>query len=1048
MKTTYLIFLLFIFIKTVNGQAQVIKIKITDVDSFNPLEEVNVKGRDFVAKTDHEGSFLLNKFNMDSLTFTHIRYKTVTIALSQLLKDRSVTLASKDNMLETVTINTGYQKINQRISSGAVDKIDLQRSRDVYGSNIFQKLEGNSPILFDKTGDSKRAMTIRGLSSINNTNLPLIVLDNFPYEGDPNWINPEDIEDITILKDAAASAIWGTRAGNGVIVITTKKGKYNLPNRVTLSSGVQVQNKPDLYSLNLISSAGVVELESLLFEKGRYNNQNSFNMPYFSPVIEHLIAIRDGIGDKKSHEREIENYQKLDVRDDYSKYMYRTAVNQYQNLSIEGGGRNLRYQFSARMDNNTGTLDEKLKKSLLRTFIEVELHPKIRLSTDLQYVDNKFEEGRTAYSPSNGIPYLMLADQDGNPIKHAKNRVGYLDTLGQGLLNDWFEYPLIEFKKKHSTQASNMGLANVTADIKLYKGLTLQGNYSFQFVSNRDKQRYDEDSYMVRNLINSYAAVDYAKRTVTSAIPTGGILDQSDQIQTTHNVRFGVNYEKKWRDFFLTTLLGTEWRQSNAESSQYRFYGFDPDTYTVSKIDYRNPYTHFIDKSTIYVPYLDDKRLKINRSRSQYANASVSYNGKYVLTGSVRRDASNLFGVKTNERWQPLWSIGYKWNLSEERFFKIAWIDALSLRGSYGISGNVDQSRSAITTIRYTNPDRYTNLPQAIISQYSNPDLRWEKNTIWNTGIDFSFISGKINGSLDYYKKWGTDLFGRYPVDYTAIPNKGVLRNIAAMKGNGVDLKLNGNIPFGKRIFFRPQIMINFNNSKITDYYYEGNYAYEFLSYGTSVTGQVGYPVYSILTYKWNGLDANGNPIGELNGERSIDYPKIKLQDKSVLEYKGTVVPRYSGYFNPGISVGNFDVSASFLYKLGHVFRRTPVGYNELVAMGGLGDGSGDFDRRWKVSGDESKTDIPSFIYPVDTERSSFYQSSSVLVENASHVRLQNLSVGHTFRINKIVAGRVFCNATNLGIIWRKNNKGIDPDYLSQFRPKKQISLGINLTYN
>lgn len=1045
MKTGLWIIFLFIFaIAYAHGQA--VRILVVDIGSSKPIENVTIKGGKFAAKTDANGYFLFNGPDRDSLKFTHVNYQPITVSLDRVLHDKTIRMTRKENVLETVMINTGYQKIDQRISSGAVDKVDLTRTQDVYGSNIFQKLKGNSPILFDNAGKDKRSMTIRGLSSINNSSVPLIVLDNFPYEGDPGWINPEDIEDVTILKDAAAAAIWGSRAGNGVIVITTKKGKYNMANKVTLSSAVQVQGKPDLYYPNQISSAGVVELETFLFNQGAYDIDNPFTKPWRSPIIRHLRAIRDGVGDAAEHQRAIEEYKKLDVRKDYEKYMYRTSFNQNHNLSIEGGTKNLRYQLSGRMDNNIGTLDDRQRKNLIRSFVEIDLHPRVRLSTDLQYVNNKTENGRTAYVAT-GRPYLMLADANGKPLRQANNNEDYLDTLGQGLLKDWFRYPLTDYQKEHMSFNSNMLLANVAADIKLLDGLSLRGNYGYQFVSAKTKKMYEENSYVVRNLINTFAVIDYTNQSVKSAIPTGSILDQTDGAEKTHNLRFGLSYEKKWRDFLLTALLGTEWRESKNEISNYRDYGFDPDTYVTTKVDYVNAYTDFISKGMIYVPYVDYRTLKVNRFKSQYANASISYQGRYVLTGSVRRDASNLFGVKTNERWQPLWSVGYKWNLSEEQFFKIPHLDALSIRGSYGVSGNVDQSRSAITTIRYMGTDRVTNYPFAYISQFSNPDLRWEKSTTWNTGVDFSLLMGKLTGSFDYYKKWGDDLFGTAPVDYTAIPSTGVLRNIASMKGDGAEIRLNAAIPIGKRILLSPQFMLNIANSKVTDYHFPGDYAYQFTSSGAVINGQVGYPVYSILTYRWKGLDAAGNPLGELNGEVSTDYKNIRLQDKSTLEYKGTVMPRYSGYLNPAVSIGDFDLMISFLYKFGHVFMRKTVGYGELVAMGGLGDGSGDYDRRWKESGDELKTDVPSFIYPIDPERNSFYSGSSVLVENASHIRLQNISLGYKFNFQKKVSGRVFCNASDLGLVWKKNKKNIDPDYLSELKPQKLLSMGIRLTY-
>lgn len=1023
-------------------------IPLLDSTTMRPIAEASIQVGKQLFLTDTDGKIMIpNIADSAIMHISHINYYSISIAVGEFKSLRHLKLRPRSTQIEEVVVHTGYQSVTRQLSTGAIEKINMDQIQDIYGSSILKRLEGNSSILFDKN-NSRVAMTVRGLSSINNSNLPLIVVDNFPFEGNIDWLNPEDVADITILKDAASSAIWGTRAGNGVVVITTKKGQFSTPTKIEFTTGVQLQEKPDLYYLDQISTSSIIDLETFLFEKGLYNAQERSNAkPYLSPVIEHLIGIRDGHGDIEEHQSAIAAMRNLDVRDDFTKYIYRNALNRNYNMRFEGGGSNLRYSISSRFDENTSTLNELDKKFVLRSFLDVSLMKGLKLSTDIQYFKTHNKGGRDAYSLIGTRPYLMLADDNGNALAHAKYRVGYLDTVGRGLLEDWYSYPLTEHEHKKVETNSNMVTANLNLSYKIFENMNMQLNYRYEGSTGSGRDLNGAESYMSRDLVNRFSTINHTSQTIVHGIPKGGILDHRLSSVQAHNVRLGTEYNKSWGDFQVASLLGAELREILRETATNRYYGFGENNYSIGKVDYLNPYRNIVNQSNIYVPFVDDKSQTKNKFVSQYINTSLSFKGKYVLTGSARRDASNLFGVRTNQKWQPLWSVGTKWNISEEPFFYFPWVNMLALRFSYGISGNVDQTRSAITTIRYMGADMYTNIPYAIINQFKNPELRWERSKTLNTGMDFSFFDGKVGGSLDYYVKRGEDLFGTAPVDFSAVPSKTLMRNVAAMKGSGADLQLYANIRIASRVLFRPQLTVNTNKSEVVDYYRAGNLAYEFLSNGTSVNGSVGYPVYSIMAYPWQGLDESGDPVGLVNGEPSKDYNAIRTQDKEALVYKGSVVPRSAGFFNPSFVIGRFDIMAGFSFKLGHVFKRNSVRYGELVGMGSLGAGSGDFDKRWQHAGDEDKTDVPSFVYPVIQHRNHFYESAEVLVENADLIRFQNFVIGYSFQLGDRMNGKINLNATNLGLVWRANTKGIDPDYYTQLRPEKQVSLGIRLSY-
>ena len=1029
------------------GQELQRRLVIKDSLSQKKLTQSTVLVRGAHFTSDQSGAVDIVVNVGDTIDISHMGYESKRIGVQDILHSSIVALLPKAHLIEEVDVYTGYQKIIPTQATGAFETVNMKNIKNMYSANILDRLEGNSALLFTKN-NSKAAMTLRGLSSINNSNLPLIVLDDFPYDGDLSHINAEDVAHISILKDAAATAIWGARAGNGVIVITTKKASSQSKDHISLSSAVQLQTRPDLYGVNQISSSSVIDLETFLFEKGAYSSaEKSTLKPYLSPVIETLIAIRDGKGDAELLKSQIEAMRTNDVRSDYLKYMYRNAINSNYNFSIDGNSNRISFLFTGRHDSNIDMLDGRDQKILLRSNFGFQISSKIKLTTDLQYTTGLKHSGRKAYSPIGSRPYMMLADDQDRALGYAPYRTNYLDTLGGGLLMDWNFYPLTDYQHTKITEQQNAVLLSSKLDYRIWDALKMSMSYRYEQIETKRENLSTAESFVVRDLINRYSKLDYIKNQVQYGIPKGGIMDQLGSSSGVHNFRIGGEYDKQWRDMMLHVLFGMEIRQQVKDQNVNRYYGFDESNYSISKVDYINAYKHLITRGNIFVPFIDDRSLNTNRFVSQYVNAAFSIKDKYVLTGSLRRDASNLFGVNTNDKWQPLWSLAGRWNILSQIQQAFSWIDELSLRVSYGVSGNVDQSQSAVTTIRYQNTDSYTNFPKAFINQFMNPSLRWEKNKMWNVGTNFSMLNRQIQGRVDLYSKRGEDLFGVAPIDYTAVPSKGILRNVADMKGRGIEVELSGFINLGRGITMLPQFLLNVNHSEVTKYYSSAKLAYESISNGTSVNGLEGYPVYSFMSYKWRGLDEAGDPLGEINGDESKDYNAIRTQDKSTLQYSGSALPRYSGYFNPVFRIGAFDMMLGLSYKFGHVFKRESVRYNELTIMNALGIGSADFERRWQQSGDENRTDVPAYVYPVINNRNHFYENSDVLIVKADHIRIQNVVLGYDWQMLNSVKGRIYVSATNLGILWKSNSYDIDPDYPNTYPMGKQYTLGIRVGY-
>ena len=299
---------------------------------------------------------------------------------------------------------------------------------------------------------------------------------------------------------------------------------------------------------------------------------------------------------------------------------------------------------------------------------------------------------------------------------------------------------------------------------------------------------------------------------------------------------------------------------------------------------------------------------------SFYTNAAYTLKNKYTFSGSARRDASNLFGATPNNRWQPLWSAGFAWNISNESFYNLKKIPLLKLRLTYGTSGNADPSRSAYTILSYNSISYYTQLPIARLAQFANSTLSWEKVNMLNAGVDFSLFKNRLEGSAEYYYKKGVNLFGPTPVDYTSIPTDVFVKNVASISGHGYDFSLNSKNIVGS-FSWSSQLNLNFNKDKVLKYY-QLNKQGSYFTNGNFYSAIAGKPVYALYDYKWAGLDpATGDPQGYYEGKVSKNYsgltgPNTLITD---MQYMGPTLPTAIA------SIGNtHELEKYFPYRQGY----------------------------------------------------------------------------------------------------------------------------------
>lgn len=1010
------------------------------------LKEKNVK-----TTTDINGNFVLKAQKSDVLMISFIGYVSQYINIKD-IQDKNITIHLNDsgNNLDEVIVSSGYQQISKFKTTGSYAEINKSLLERGASNNIITRLNGITPgLLFDNRGTDQPNISIRGRSTLASNNSPLIIVDNFPYEGDIKNINPNDVLSITILKDAAAAAVWGARAGNGVIVITTKQSKFNDKSNIELNSSVTIGNKLDLfYNPSFLNSSAFIDVEKLLFDAGFYTSSiNSPSKPLLSPVVE---LLKLGTINSKI---EIEELRGKDVRNEFSKFFYRESINQQYNLNLSGGGTNYSYYISGgynmNFSNLIGNSDERFTLNTINTFKPLENFT-IQAGVNLVYTNAiKNNPGYSEINSGNGrlslYPYAQLADKSGLPLPVAKDYpLSFSGNPGNGFI-DWQYRPLEELKLSNNKQ--NNANNRVSLDLKydLLKSLNVQALYQIEKSQNVTNGLSNSETYFTRNLINIY------KQTGDIyPIPIGGILNVDNIDLKSQSGRFQINYnEYLAKHHYINLLLGSEIRDTRIQQKAYRLYGYDDDILVSSSVNYQVSYKTNPGNRATFIPYpllLNDKT---DRYLSYFSNLNYNFKSRYFFSASARKDQSNLFGVNSNQKGVPLWSVGSGWQVSDESFYNIKAIPYLKLRASYGFSGNVNKSMSAYSTALYTT-DLYTKLPNAIILTPPNPELRWEKIRIINVGADFEIINKRLSGSFEYYWKNGTDQIGNAPLDPTTgyfLSNKySYTRNNATIEGHGMDIELNSINTIGK-IKWRSRFILSHTRDKVTNYEYQNPIVDYLNDYSSPLLGR---PVYGIYSYKWAGLEPlTGDPMIYLDGVPSKDYSAIATKAGiSDLVYHGPALPPLFGSLLNTITWKNFTFSANVMFKFGYYYHRSSISYVNLFNNW---LGHKDYEKRWMKPGDEVHTNVPSISLTAPSSRDIAYNSSSALVSKRDHIRLQDMQLAYSLNQQNFrslpVRGLTFTMyATNLGILWKANKDGLDPDYLinnSVVQPIKTISIGL-----
>lgn len=1063
-------------------------------ESKQPLigATIRVKGTDKGATSNGSGAFSITTGGQHPLLqVSFLGYITKEIRAEE---EQIIYLEEDKKKLSEIVVTTGYVTLPKERATGSFSQVDKSQLDKRISTNILDKLEGLSTGLsFSRSVTSdKPKLSLRGRSTLFSEDQPLIVVNGFPIEGDLNSIDPDDVESITILKDAAAASIWGVRAANGVIVITTRQGKLNQHPSVEARSNIVFGKKPDYGQLHLMSTSDYIDAQQILFKAGRFNNL--FSPGSRLPVPEAVQIWKDEKDGKITSDaatQKINSLRNIDILDDYSRLFTRNTLTQQYQVNVSGGSESMQYYLSAGYDKNANYMvGNDYERFTLNTSNTVRVTKKMEVSIAGQLsqgnTTNPFDvNGGSTFDVISGSrsatnisaqipsPYSRLVDDNGKALSvpwfynDAFKQHGY----DQGFLN--MDYvPLNEFQLMNRRVKSMAVNVRLGVNYEIAKGLNLDLKYNLEKNTGSDRNLQDQNTFMVRDNINLFS--ETIDGELVRHLPLGDILTLMKTDLTAQTFRGQLNFNRNWREkHAVAVIAGAETREILREGNTQRLFGYNDHTLQYADVDMVTQFPNYFGFTNSIgsamgvgrpVTYIKDRFV------SYFTNASYTYLNRYTLSASGRVDGSNLFGVQRNRRLNPLWSVGGAWQLQREKFFHADWVDMLKLRVTYGFNGNINKTATAYTTANLmpSGENATSYIPYATIINPANPNLRWEKVGQVNIGADFSLFHESLNGSLEYFNKRAQDLFG----SAFLAPSTGfnsVSSNIAAMRTHGWELKLDSRNISTNNFRWNTTFMVSVAKDKVTKFYNTGSSMNpsSFLLYGgrddddrSTYLPVEGYPLFGLWAYPWGGLDAKGNasvigPDGKPITDRLVAG---RLYDNIYkLKYMGPVNPPVFGSLANTFTYKQLSLTVNILYKLGHYYRGSDPGYYTMAAM--YQRGPDIFKDRWKQAGDEKKTNIPAFsgVRAQDRTNNDFYQYSDVNVNKADHVRLQDVLLSYDIT-RQTMAGlpvsriTLYAQASNLGIIWRATKNGIDPDYAPQtfssvMPPVRTLAIGAKVGF-
>ena len=1116
-----IIFCCIAFFNTAVVKAQeTVKGKVTD-SAFKPIAGVSVivRGTKNGTSTNGLGEFQLNGVAANAvIIISNVGYDTKEIRVTP-GKDMNVALDADANLLGDVVI-TGFQQINKKKFTGAGVKLKADDIKTAGAVDANRMLEGRAAGVtvqnVSGTFGSAPKVRIRGATSINGDNKPLWVIDGVVLEdlvnisndqlssGDPTTllgssvagINVNDIESFDILKDAAATALYGARAMNGVVVITTKKGKSGKPS-VNYTGNISTQLKPIYADYNIMNSAQQMSILAALERNGFLEApalaKRSDNGVY-GKMYDLLDADDNGnfavLNTQEGRNAFLLRYARANT--DWFDILFRNSLIQEHSLSISSGTDRSQSFFSTSFYNDNGwTIADNVKRYTLNFRNNYNISDKLSVGFIAAGSVRMQRAPGTLRRTSNVFQGQYEREFDINPFSYSLNTSRALTAYDENgnleyFKRNWSPFNIIQETKNNYIDINVIDLKlQGEAGYKFTKNLRYDFVGAFRYVKSTVEHQITENSNMAQayrqfsrigqtgpnsTVIdnNKYLYQDPDDPNSTrrvSVLPYGGFYNISQNYFVNYDIRNSINYTATINDkHSINILLGQQVKYTNRQDYFAIHPGYQYDNGGVA-----NPVYQYY-KKTIEANFSTfGMGRTYDRFAAFYLNGQYTFDRRYNIYGTVRYDGSNKLGSSKTARWLPTWSFGGSWNIDEEKFFdNITIFSYLKLRGSYGLTaslGPVTNSDVVLTSVIPNRPfptERETVLQIGTLQDsrltggLKNAELTWEKNHQLNIGLDGALLNGRIEFSFDWYKRESFDLISLIKTaaiggeSYKAI-------NYADMKAHGIDVMLSGTIFKSASLGWKSNITFGYNTNKITNVR-NLPIIYDLVKQEGGNTE--GYPINSLFSIKYDGLSAeNGIPyFFDEDGQRAqgVDIQSSNIEN---LVYSGQIDPKFSGGFNNTFNYKNLSLNVFISFQAGNKIRLYPSfrgGYVDLDAM------PKEFADSWLHAGDEKVTDVPVIsdqYYLTQLNGQSLfpynaYNYSDIRVAKGDFVRLKSVSLSYNLtpwlvKKASIVKSLSFTAAvTNPYLIYSdKKLKGQDPEFFNAggvAQPlQKQITLSI-----
>ena len=939
-----------------SSQVMAQKVRVVTGHVYDPGKEalvgvtVAVKGSTSGgAITDENGRYMILVPNESGtvIVFSSIGFEKKEVAVGD-KKVIDVTMTEKSAYLDEVVV-TGYQNVNRRELASAVSQIEMDEIKLSDKFSIDQMLAGQvAGMSVTTTGGGPSAtpkIRIRGTSSLYGNTAPLWVLDGIILDDNSvNWdasgnldplaedaqylvgnaiagVNPNDIESITVLKDASATAIYGVQAANGVIVVTTKKGR-NGPAQVTYNGSVSINQRENYRRLYLMDAGERVQLSKDLLDSRLSYTRKDFNLGY-----EMLKAQYDA---KKLTRSQFDAAvtEMIDRNTDWFDLLFRNAVTQNHTLSLSGGNESTTYYSSVGASISQGTAREEVSKRYTATLkVNSWISPKVYIGfqlngsiTDNQGYHSSFNPDSYARETARTIPAY---NADGSLFFYRP----YESFSTSNMANQTYAFNALHESQttgNYADLASLTGLMNFVW--KIYDGLRYEMTGSYVYNATKTTTWAQEDSYYV-NQLRGYVfdELEFGSSFWNeSVIPQGGVLSKSEATKTTLDIRNTLSYSKDFKGHLVSALATSEIRSVITDGFSGTHYGWMPERGQVISPSYTDAY--IVDlKNGAFTPVITDNRAN---TVSWIFSGIYSYKDKYTLNANVRMDGSNQFGENPKYRFLPIWSVAGKYALTNEAFMKPYedWLSYLALRLSYGIQGNVDKGTSPDLVMQIGSIDSNTGMATSTVAYWPNEDLRWEKTTQYNVGLDFSFLLDRITATVDFYKKVGTDMIVNKTISAV---NGYTIRKINGgnVNNSGVELAVKFTPLQTKDMRLVIGFVHSYNKNELIKANDETNNTRENMLSGSALIE--GEALGTIYSYPFAGLDhETGLPVFyDKKGNTSATwlsktYKNYTLyEDEIELVKSGVVSPPHTGGINLEYRWKEWILRGSFTYSLGAVNR-------------------------------------------------------------------------------------------------------------------------------